>query len=303
MPENPPRYGERVSLSDADFCYRHPDRPSFTLCQRCGKTVCPECQVQQPVGLLCPGCVAELSPKAAVTRARSRRALARRAADSSTPIITYTMLAVCGVIAVLQRIVPGLTENLWYAPIYSTAEYFEPWRMLTSVFTHSPSNLFHIIFNMYALLVFGRELEMVLGRIYYAVLLLISGIGGTVAVMWWTVADPASLVVPTVGASGALFGVLAATLVLYRRLSLNVTSLAVLLGVNLVIGFLPGANISWQAHLGGMIFGALTAYLLLRFTGSRKQLQRQLVLVGIVALLIALCWVYTAVAAPALFMR
>lgn len=266
-----PRFGEMAEYGAGDYCYRHANRPSFTLCQRCGNTVCGECQRSLPVGCLCPGCAAEFAPDPAAKARRRLQYLSRKAADQSTPTLTYAIIASCVIVWLLQQLIPSLTSLLWYAPGYSTPAYFEPWRLITSIFTHSSSGVFHILFNMFALWMFGRELELLLGKIRYALLYLVSGLGGCAAVALWAVFDHSSFSTATVGASGALFGLIAATLVVYRRMQLNVTSLLVLLGINLVVGFVPGLAISWQAHLGGMVFGALTMTLLWAAQKNKRQ--------------------------------
>jgi len=76
--------------------------------------------------------------------------------------------------------------------------------------------------------------------------------------------------------------------VIQRRLGGNATQLFILLGVNLVIGFVPGFNIAWQAHLGGLIGGALVG-LIFTETCKRSQLGLQVgLLVGLVVLLLVL---------------
>ena len=285
MTQQPPQFGERASYSEADVCYRHTDRPSFTLCQRCGRTICPDCQQQSQVGLLCPDCVKELSPSRSERGARAARVGARRLSDSETPVVTYTIMGVCAVVWVLQLVTGGeVTKALWYAPLYSLPDNFEPWRLVTSIFTHAQSP-FHILFNMYALWLFGRELERFLGRALYLSLFLLSGLGGSIAVQLWGYVSLEAMQTPTVGASGALFGVLGATLVMFRKLQINITSLAVLIAINLAIGFLPGAAIAWQAHLGGMVVGAIVMALLF---ASQKLWARVAALIGCAAVLIAL---------------
>jgi membrane associated rhomboid family serine protease len=153
---------------------------------------------------------------------------------------------------------------------------------------------------MYALWLFGRNLEQMIGRWTFLTLYLFAGVGGSLGVMFWGYAAPESVLVPTVGASGAIFGVLAATLVAFKAARVNITSLAVLIAINFGIGLIPGANISWQAHLGGMVVGALTMWLLLATRGPRRRTQRLAGLVGLGAVLVALGFAYF-VAMPAIF--
>lgn len=199
-------------------------------------------------------------------------------------------MVLCGLVFAAQVLSANFGDNevtraLWYAPLYSMPQVFEPWRMLTAMFTHSTGFVFHILFNMLALWLFGRNLEQMIGRGAFLLLYLFSGLGGSLVVMLWAYADVQSLQVATVGASGAIFGLLTATLVAYKAARVNVTSLAVLIAINFAIGLLPGASISWQAHLGGMIVGGLTMWVLLSTRGPRKKNARVVLLIAIAAVL------------------
>lgn len=264
----------------SSFCYRHPDRQSFVLCQRCGRTICGECQTPAPVGVICPECMREqraTAPRtkpAVLTRARS-------AAGRGAPVVTYSLIGITVAVYLLQ-LVPGLaiTDRLLYAGVYSIPGNFEPWRMVTSVFVHSTGLIFHVLLNMYTLWIFGQLLEGLLGRWRFLSLYLISGLAGSVGVLW--LGDPRTGVV---GASGAIFGLLGAFLVIQRRLGGDATQLLILLGINLVIGFIPGFNIAWQAHLGGLVGGALVGLI---FVETRKRDQRGLQAALLVALTVVL---------------
>jgi len=231
---------------------------------------------------------------------RAATVTARRLGDSDKPIVTYGIMIACGVVFLAQWVgiwVGGnsVTQALWYAPLHSLPQIFEPWRMLTAIFTHSTGFLLHILFNMYALWLFGPNLERMLGRAWFAALYLLSGFGGSLGVMLWVYVAPDPIVAlqtATVGASGAIFGLLMATLVAYRAHRVNVTSLAVLIGINFAIGLIPGASISWQADLGGMVVGALAMWLLLVTRGPRKKWARIGAMVGLAAALIAVSFAY-----------
>jgi membrane associated rhomboid family serine protease len=258
--------------SSQGSCYRHPERQSYILCQRCGRTICPECQIQAAVGVQCPNCVRE-------GHAETRRAgpsllmRLRRSGTTSQPVVTYSLIAICVSVWLLQ-IIPGspATQLLAYNPQFTASE---PWRMITSIFTHSTGSLFHLLFNMYTLFLFGRLLEAILGRWRYLALYLISGLGGSVAVL---------LLAPftwVVGASGAIFGLLGAFVVIQRKLGMKNPQLIILIAINLAIGFVPGFSISWQAHVGGLITGAAVAFAYLR-TRRADQKNTQLILIGLI---------------------
>ena len=269
--------------SAANFCYRHPGRQSFILCQRCGRTICPECQTQAPVGVICPECMREQRQNAPRTKSAARTGFARLTADGQ-PVVTYSIIALTVLVFVLQ-LIPGLdvTDRLLYAGFYSYPGAFEPWRMLTSVFVHSTGFIFHVLLNMYTLWIFGQILERMLGRGRFLLLYLLSGLAGSLGVLF--LADPT---VAVVGASGAIFGLMGAFLVIQRKLGGSATQLLVLVGINLVIGFVPGLNVAWQAHVGGLIGGAIIGLIFVQ-TRQRRQRVLQFVLLGaFTALLVAL---------------
>jgi membrane associated rhomboid family serine protease len=276
-----------------NFCYRHPDRQSFVLCQRCLRTVCPECQTQAAVGVICPECMkAERKNRTPAQKKAERRWGNRGAvavARGGRPMVTYVLLAVTSFIGLLQ-LIPGLggtlTEILQFNAVYlypSISVYpFEPWRMLTAVFAHG--GIIHLALNMLALWMLGQLLEPMLGRARFLALYLISGLGGSVAV---------ALIAPgtsTVGASGAIFGLMAALLIIGRHVGANVTGLLIILGINFAFGFFVG-GIAWQAHLGGAIVGAGVAFILARTRRREQRIWQISLLAATVVLLMVLTFV------------
>ncbi|WP_435748495.1 rhomboid family intramembrane serine protease [Microbacterium sp. PMB16] len=281
-----------------NFCYRHPDRQSFVLCQRCLRTICGECQTPAPVGVVCPECMKAERKNRTPAQKRAERRWGGRSSGGAMamtrggkPIVTYALLAVTSFIGLVQ-LIPGLDGPIsqalaFYAPyLYPSLSLlpFEPWRLLTAMFVHG--GFIHLALNMLALWMLGQNLEPLLGRARFLSLYLISGLGGSVAV---AVIAPDTA---TVGASGAIFGLMAALLIIGRHLGANVTGLLLILGVNLVYGFLFAQNIAWQAHLGGLVVGALIAFILTR-TKRREQRIWQIVLLAavVVALLVVVAFV------------
>lgn len=271
-----------------NFCYRHPDRQSFVLCQRCLRTICPQCQTQAPVGVICPECLAAQRNAQTPAQHRARQMWRRsaRAADGR-PIVTYVIIGLTALVGLLQMIPGGIgamvTDTLLYFPPWlypQLSGVFEPWRLLSALFVHG--SFWHFALNMLALYFIGRVLEPTLGRGRFIALYLISGLGGSVAV---ALLAPLSAVV---GASGAVFGLLGALLVIGRHLGANITGILVILGLNLVIGFLPGMNVSWQAHVGGAAIGALVGFIFARTRKPQQRLVQILLLAGVVAALLAL---------------
>jgi membrane associated rhomboid family serine protease len=162
----------------------------------------------------------------------------------------------------------------------------EWWRLLTSTFVHV--QLLHILFNMFALWVFGPGLEQLLGRARFLALYLLSGLAGSVAV--YLLSDPGT---PTLGASGAVFGLLGAALVVSVRRGYDASWLLGLLGINLAFTFLA-RGISWQGHLGGLVGGLLLGAVL-AWAPRRLRTPLQIAaFVGVFALCVLLIVVRTA---------
>jgi membrane associated rhomboid family serine protease len=132
----------------------------------------------------------------------------------------------------------------------------EWWRLLSAAFLHG--GLLHIAFNMYILWIVGQQLERILGHSRFLALYLVSAIGGSVASFVFS-----SFHTVSVGASGAVFGLMGALVITGRRLRFDVSQMVVLIGLNTVIGFVvPG--IDWRAHMGGLLTGAVLALIYTR---------------------------------------
>lgn len=274
-----------TSANPDNFCYRHPDRQSFVLCQRCGRTICAECQTPAAVGVHCPECMRESRQSAPRTKPALVTSV-RRLAQPGAPIVTYTIMALCVIVFAAEAVTGQLVGSgspivsaLLYYPPYTS---IEPWRMLTSLFVHG--SILHILFNMYSLFILGPELERLVGRWRFVALFLLSGLGGSVAVL---LSSPAS---PVIGASGAIFGLFGAYFVIARHLGGNSRQLIIVIVINLVIGFIV-PNIAWQAHVGGLLIGALVAFVLVRTRDRQKRGIQLPLLAGVLALLIAATFV------------
>jgi membrane associated rhomboid family serine protease len=253
--------GEQPAAPDAveqvPVCPRHPDRESYVRCQRCMRPTCPQCQRPAAVGIQCVDCVAE-----GAKTVRQARTVFGGAVTDGRPVATMTLIGICLAVFVLQLTVPGFEERIAFVPIYGESE---PWRFLTSAFAHG--GITHIAFNMYALWIMGSYLEPMLGRARFVAIYLLSALGGSV--MYLLMAAPTTVEdalagnygmwrTGAVGASGAVFGLFGAFLVLQRRLGRSAAGMYVIIGINAVIGFvIPG--IAWQAHLGGFLTGVAAA--------------------------------------------
>ncbi|MFO7690608.1 MAG: rhomboid family intramembrane serine protease [Cryobacterium sp.] len=267
-----------LPASAANYCYRHPGRQSFILCQRCGRTICPDCQTQAAVGVICPECMA-LARKNAP---RTKPAILTRMTGQGKPTVTYSLIGITLFVYVLQfALGRTVTNALLYAGVFSLPGNFEPWRMLTTALVHG--SVLHLLLNMYILWILGQILEPLLGRGRFLTLYVLSGLAGSLGVLF--LANPAQ---PVVGASGAIFGLMGAFLMIQRRLGGNATQLLVLVGINLVIGFIPGLNIAWQAHVGGLIGGAIIGLIYVQTRRRGQKTLQTLLLAALAAVLVVL---------------
>ncbi|WP_203566521.1 rhomboid family intramembrane serine protease [Aestuariimicrobium ganziense] len=188
---------------------------------------------------------------------------------------TLSLIAICAAVWVAELTIPGLIDDLALAPSLGVSQ---PWRWLTSAFTHSLSPM-HIMFNMMALWMVGQGLEHFLGWRRFLSVYLLSALGGSV--LFVALATPPTAMNPLgsnwnvglVGASGAVFGLFGALAVAQRRLGANTSQLWGVLAINAVISFvIPG--IAWQAHIGGFLTG-LAAMALLFWTLERSVKERK----------------------------
>ena len=227
-----------------------------------------------PVGVQCRECVSEANAELPhpVTN-RVRNVFRPR---GSTPVVTYSLIGLCVVVYGLQWLLGSSFTSLivYYAPFTVS----QPWRWLTSMFAHSPTNPLHLILNMYTLYLFGPVIESLVGRLRFLVLYLVSGYAATVAVLFLA---PSA---PVLGASGAIFGLMGAYFVIARHLGGNQTQIIVVIAINLGFGFLvPG--ISWQAHVGGVLAGVAVAAV---YVATRRRAQRTAQILGVVGIVVAL---------------
>jgi membrane associated rhomboid family serine protease len=268
-------------------CYRHPDRLTGVRCVRCNRPICPECQRPASVGFQCPDDVR--AGQASIRQPRT--VVGAQVAGSGAPVATYGLIGLNVLAYVLTAVSPGgnLVSNsgsrlfgdwvLWPRMVGQNHEYY---RLITSAFLHYGP--IHILLNMYALYVIGPALERALGRGRYLSVYLLAALGGAVAVLLFDPVDSG-----TAGASGAIFGLFAAAVVLARRIGFNTTTLWITIGINFVFTFsVPG--ISKLGHVGGFVLGGLAALVLIggRVNRSGPVPGRQLQAAGLATLLVLL---------------
>ncbi|MET0737996.1 MAG: rhomboid family intramembrane serine protease [Acidimicrobiales bacterium] len=240
-------------------CYRHPDRRASVSCQRCNRPICTECMIEAPVGFHCPE-----DAKAGQQKVITSHNLFRSA---GRPIVTLTLMAVNLAVYVIGFGIEGGSERLRIdggllalgqkaSGELIGVDAGEWYRIVTAGFLHA--SLLHLGFNMYLLYLLGQQLEPAMGRIRFGVTYFFSLLCGSLAVL---LIDPLAL---TVGASGAVFGLMGALAVLHytRGVRLFDTGLGGLILINLIFTFaIPGISVG--GHIGGLIGGALAGWLLI----------------------------------------
>ncbi|TQJ87435.1 rhomboid family intramembrane serine protease [Streptomyces sp. SLBN-31] len=272
------------SESTVTTCYRHPRVESHVRCTRCDRYICPDCMREAAVGHQCPECVRE----GARSVRQARTAFGGRV--TAAPTVTYVLIAL-NVLAYLGEMVrPSIVDRfdmLGTVPVGYLPEgvaHGEWYRLLTGAFLHLPPTdgtfgILHIVMNMVSLWNIGRVVEMQLGRVRYLALYLLSALGGSVLVL---LIAPTT---PTLGASGAIFGLGAAYYVMARRLGADMNAVNRFMAGLLLWLVISAWITSWQGHLGGLLAGGLVT---LAYAYAPRDSRRTLVQVGACLALLAL---------------
>jgi len=260
-------------------CYRHPDRRAGVTCQRCDRPICPSCMVQASVGFQCPECIkgsAKASPVMSVSDIRR----------AGRPIVTEVLIAL-NVIAMLAVVIGGgspmrgggdVSDQLLLigrGQIVEQSARFgfvatpvgvsegEWYRIFTGGFLHA--GILHLAMNMLLLYLLGSQLEPLLGRMRFLTLYLACLVAGSFGVL---------LVTPTaatVGASGAVFGLMGAAVVAQRQSGVDIwrNGIGGLIVVNLLLTFaVPGISVG--AHIGGLVCGVVVGAIVLALDRAVK---------------------------------
>jgi len=256
--------------------------------------------VSASVGFQCPECVnaGRLSTPRITTVAGGR--------VDDRPTVTIAIVAFT-LLAFGYEFVAGLDDvtkawGMWPWAIALDGQFY---RLATSVFLHG--SVMHIFFNMFVLWTIGPQVERILGHARFLVLYLAAGLGGAVAS--YAFSDPRTI---SVGASGAIFGLMGALVVVGRRrgkargvearrnggngqqsqrqggggMGDPFKQVLVLIGINIAIGFLPGGNIDWRAHLGGLVTGIAVAAVMLYAPRPSRLLWQSLGVLSVLGLLV-----------------
>jgi membrane associated rhomboid family serine protease len=274
-------------MSDTPHCYRNPGRETLVSCSECGRPICEDCMTFAPVGIRCPdhANVGAVKPSPARTIQSVRRSTRAVAAPATMVLIALNVV----VYAITASQGGGI--NLPGGQLFSdwalqgaAVSNGEWWRLVTAMFLHG--SLLHLAFNMFALYWLGTIIEQALGTPRFLLVYIASGLAGSAGALWFS---PAFAV--TVGASGAIFGLIGALLILeYLATGSLLGQAMILILVNFAFTFaVPG--ISKGGHIGGLLGGIAATYALMRYRGGPQRTIGLLVAVGVGVLSLVLAYV------------
>jgi membrane associated rhomboid family serine protease len=276
-----------MSAHEPRYCYRHPDQETGLACSDCGRPICADCATFAPVGIRCPDHAGAQGGKTPpqIKPPTVHRAQGIGLATGSAPVTKALIVANVAIYLVTVAQGAGLNNpggsllRKWilFGPFVAQGEWY---RLITSMFLHA--SLLHIGFNLYALWLIGTPVEQYLGRVRYLGLYFVSGLAGSAGAL---VFSPLS---PTLGASGAVFGVLGAMVLLEWQTTGRIAGTALtLIAINLLLDFVinsTGGSISIGAHIGGTIGGILITLSYAHWGGDRAR-QGKLSLSGALGLI------------------
>ena len=257
-------------------CYRHPGRETGIRCVRCERSICPDCMVDASVGFQCPECVRTGSGTGHSPAASRPRTLAGGTVAADPRLLTKVLIGINLAVFLVQLSVGDRFTDRFdllgqaYVPQLGGVEGIAQgqwYRLLTSMFLHDSHSYFHLLFNMLSLWWIGAPLEAALGRARYLALYFSAGLAG--GAFTYLVAAPNQ---PSLGASGAIFGLFGATAVLMRRLRYDMRPVIAVVVINLIFTFNPAFNIAWQAHVGGLVAGVVVGYAMVHAPRERRAL-------------------------------
>ncbi|MBD0708336.1 MULTISPECIES: rhomboid family intramembrane serine protease [unclassified Streptomyces] len=254
-------------------CYRHPEAETGIRCTRCDRPICTACMVSASVGFQCPPCVRDGSGTGHSAGANQPRTLTGGRMETDGRLVTkiligvnlavYLAVLVLGDRFVDRLVLIGHAFNPWLGEVVGVAD-GEWYRLLTATVLHQ--EIFHILFNVMGLWVIGGIVEPELGRARFALLCLLSGLSGST--LAYLVAAPNQ---PSLGASGVVYGLIGAWVVLARRHRHDMRPVILFVALSLLVTFTrPG--ISWEAHVGGLVAGALVTYALVHAPRAHRNL-------------------------------
>ncbi|WP_030790468.1 rhomboid family intramembrane serine protease [Streptomyces sp. NRRL S-920] len=268
VPGSPQEPREATGLP---VCYRHPDRETGITCTRCERPICPECMISASVGFQCPECVRDGSGTGHAPAANQPRTVAGGTVTADPRLVTKVLVGLNLALFLVQLAVGDRFTDQYdllgraFVPEFGSVEGVAEgqwYRLVTAMFLHG--SIMHLAFNMLSLWWIGGPLEAALGRARYIALYLGSGLAGSA--LTYLLEEPYR---PSLGASGAIFGLFGATAILMRRLKYDMRPVLALLAINLLItAFWP--SIAWQAHVGGLVGGVIIGFAMVHAPRERR---------------------------------
>jgi membrane associated rhomboid family serine protease len=211
------------------------------------------------IGYQCPACASDSTP---VIKGINRNRFIPN--QKNTPVTKFLSISLIAIF-LLQELTGTLLVKSFalFAPLVTSGEW---WRLISAGFLHG--SIIHLLFNVYILWVIGSQLESIVGNIKFIIIYFVSLLGGSVASYLFSPFGSYSI-----GASGAIFGLMGAMLVVGRKRNLDISQITTLVAINVVIGFVL-SGIDWRAHLGGLATGAVITWVLINATSLKEKNQR-----------------------------
>jgi membrane associated rhomboid family serine protease len=211
------------------------------------------------IGYQCPSCASDSTP--VIKGINRNRFIVSQKNTQVTKFLSISLLVVYVfqfllgdvLIANFSLFAPSVTNGQW-------------WLLITAGFLHG--SIIHLLFNVYILWVLGSQLENIVGKVKFIIIYFGSLLGGSLASYLFSPFGSYSI-----GASGAIFGLMGAMLVVGRKRNLDISQITTLVVINVVIGFVL-SGIDWRAHLGGLAAGAVITWVLINATSLKGKNQR-----------------------------
>ena len=241
------------------FCKKHPTSESNVRCSRCEDFICTNCMVPASIGYQCPSCASDSTP--IIKGINRNRFIPSQKNTQVTKFLSISLLVVYVFQFLLGDVL--IANFALFAPSVTNGQW---WLLITAGFLHG--SIIHLLFNVYILWVLGSQLENIVGKVKFIIIYFGSLLGGSLASYLFSPFGSYSI-----GASGAIFGLMGAMLVVGRKRNLDISQITTLVVINVVIGFVL-SGIDWRAHLGGLAAGALITWVLINATSLKGKNQR-----------------------------
>ena len=240
-------------------CINHSSKVTYVRCSRCENYICVDCMRSASIGYQCPSCASDSTP--VIKGINRNRFIPSQENTQVTKFLSISLLAVYVFQFLLGDVL--IANFALFAPSVKNGQW---WLLITAGFLHG--SIIHLLFNVYILWVIGSQLENIVGKTKFIVIYFVSLLGGSLASYLFSPFGSYSI-----GASGAIFGLMGAMLVVGRKRNLDISQITTLVVINVVIGFVL-SGIDWRAHLGGLAAGAFITWVLINATSLKGKNQR-----------------------------